>query len=232
MTRQNRSPDEKWAIKLLLSSLMGKSDDWQEEPGSPTDRPDLTLTGPNGIRVACEITQVGLSKWFQWQNDKRFQAQVDVLAEYNVPREVDIWLEKAIDKKLHNLSNYKNESNANEVWLLVHGGINPIFDFFVLDQSYDIPLLVKAAKNENSKFDRIYVASSRSDKIICIYPYEGASQLAPDISKWDNLKMLTIRSRQIETKRGVNTVRIGEQFKTSDVKSLPPLDPRRMQKTD
>lgn len=230
MTRSARTEDENWAISLLLNELRSSSAEWGEVPGAPSDKPDLVLAGPNKVRVACEITQVNRSEWFRWQNDRGLQLDVDMLDQAAVPREVDIWLEKAIAKKAPRVPDYITNSLADEVWLLVHGGINKVFDFFNLDDTerYDIPLLVKSAEAFNHPFQRVYVASSNSNRIVCVFPFDGERHEAPDITNPSTLKVLSIRSIQIKTQPGVNRIPIGNEFKPDRNRLLPLLDPERL----
>ncbi|MEQ1814593.1 MAG: hypothetical protein ABL860_09130 [Candidatus Nitrotoga sp.] len=231
MTRPTRKPDENWAIGLLLGVLHSESPEWREEQIAPTDRPDLVLSGPAGLRVACEITQVSHSEWFQWQNDRGLRLDKDKLDESSIPREVDLWLAKAIGKKAPHVSDYLANSSASEAWLLVHGGMNKVFDFFNLEEAerYDIPLLVKAAEESTHPFKRIFIASSNRSNIVCVFPFEGETHEAPDITNPSVLKVLSIRSMEIQTRRGVNSIAIGDEFTPNRARLLPLLDPTRMQ---
>ncbi len=188
---------------------------------------------PEVIRVACEITHVNLSKWFQWQNDKRLQLGLDQLDEAAVPREVDLWLAKAIVGKASNAPDYLTNASASEVWLLVHGGMSKSYDFFNLDDNehYDIPLLVKAAEEIEHPFRRIYIASSSGNRFMCVFPFKGARHDSPDITDPSILKVLRVRSMAIQSRRGVNEVRIGDEFKPDRERVLPLLDASRMKTT-
>lgn len=230
MTRPARAPDESWAINLLLGELRSESSEWHEQPDAPTDRPDLLLSGPLGLRVACEITQVSLSEWYRWQNDRRLQLGVNQLDQAAVPREVDLWLANAIASKAPLAPDYLANASANEVWLLVHGGMNKVFDFFNLDdcERYDIPLLVKAAEAISHPFQRIYVGSSSGNRIVRVFPFNGIRHQPPDITDPSILKVLRIRSLEIQPRRGVNEVRIGNEYKPDRARMLPLLDSGRM----
>lgn len=233
MTRPARSADESWATNLLLGTLRSESSEWHELPDAPTDRPDLWLSGPNSLRIACEITQVGLSEWFRWQNDRRLQLDTDKLDEAAVPREVDLWLANAIASKAPLAPDYLANTSASEVWLLVHGGMNKVFDFFNLDDNerYDIPLLVKAAEEAMHPFQRIYVGSSSCNRIVCVFPFKGNRYKPPDITDPLILKVLSTRSMEIQTHRGVNEVRIGNEYTPDRARLLPLLDSSRMRAT-
>ena len=233
MTRPTRKPDESWAVDLLLGALGSESCEWHEPAGTATDRPDLWLSGPCGLRVACEITQVGISEWFRWQNDKRLQLGANKLDEAAIPREVDLWLGNAIASKLSKAPDYLANASASEVWLLVHGGMNKVFDFFNLDENerYDIPLLVKAAEEVSHPFHRIYVGSSSCNRIVCVFPFKGDRHTPPDITDPSILKVLSARSMEIQTHRGVNEVRIGNEYNPDRARLLPLLDSSRMRAT-
>lgn len=230
MTRPIRKPDESWAAGLLLGALRSESVEWHEPADAPTDRPDLWLSGPHGLRVACEITQVSLSEWFQWQNDKRLQLGLDQLDAAAVPREVDLWLAKTIASKSSSAPDYLANAAASEVWLLVHGGMSRTHDFFNLDDNerYDIPLLVKTAEEVEHPFQRIYIASSSGNRIMCVFPFNGNRHIPPDITDPSILKVLSVRSLAIQTRRGVNEIRIGDEFKPDRERVLPLLDAKRM----
>lgn len=230
MTRPIRKPDESWAIDLLLGALGSESCEWHEPADAPTDSPDLSLSGPRGLRVACEITQIGLSEWFRWQNDKRLQLGANKLDEAAVPREIDLWLANAITSKAPLAPDYLANASASEVWLLVHGGMNKLFDFFNLDdkERYDIPLLVKAAEEIEHPFHRIYVGSSSGNRIMCVFPFKGERHDPPDITDPSILKVLSIRSMQIQIRHGVHQIPIGKEYKPDRAKRLPLLDSSRM----
>lgn len=230
VTRPIRKPDENWAAGLLLDALRPESGEWHEPANAPTDKPDLWLSGPHGLRVACEITQVSLSEWFRWQNDKRLRLGLGQLDEAAVPREVDLWLAKAIDSKKSNTPTYLSNTSASEAWLLVHGGASGTYDLFNLDDNerYDIPLLVKAAEETEHLFQRIYVASSSCNRIVCVFPFEGERHESPDITDPSILKVLPVRSMAIQTHLGVNEVRIGSEFKPDRERLLPLLNAKRM----
>jgi len=233
MTRPIRAPDESWAADLLLGTLGSESSEWHELPDAPTDKPDLWLSGPRGLRVACEITRVSLSEWFRWQNDRRLQLGENKLDEATVPREIDLWLANAIASKASKAPDYLANASASEVWLLVHGGMNKVFDFFNLDDNerYDIPLLVKAAEEVPHPFQQIYVGSSSGNRIVCVFPFAGNRHPPPDITDPLILKFLCIRSMAIQTHRGVNEIRIGNEFKPDRARVLPLLDSSRMRVT-
>ena len=137
-----------------------------------------------------------------------------------------------IASKSSNAPGYLTNASASEVWLLVHGGINPVFDFFNLDdkECYDIPLLIKAAEEIQHPFQRIYVASSSGNRIICVFPFNGNRHVPPDITDPSTLRVLNIRSMGIQTHRGVNEIRIGNEFKPDRERLLPLLDSVRIKK--
>lgn len=233
MTRPTRSADESWATELLLGALGSESSEWHELLDAPTDCPDLWLSGPNSLGVACEITRVGITEWYQWQNDRRSRLGVNLLDQVALPREVDLWLEKAIASKASRVNDYLANASADEAWLLVHGGMNPVYDFFNLDddECYDIPLLVGAAEKTRHPFQRIYVASVARNRIVCIFPFDGGRSVPPDITDPSVLKMLCIRSIEIQSRRGVNEIRIGNKFSPDRTRELPPLNPSRIRQT-
>lgn len=233
MTRPIRPADESWAADLLLDTLGSESSEWHELPDAPTDKPDLWLSGPRGLRVACEITRVSLSEWFRWQNDRRLQLGENNLDEATVPREIDLWLANVIASKASKAPDYLANASASEVWLLVHGGMNKLFDFFNLDDNerYDIPLLVKAAEETRHPFQRIYVGSSSGNRIVCVFPFHGNRHKPPDITDPSILKVLSIRSMQIQVRHGVHQIPIGKEYKPDRAKLLPLLDSSRMRVT-
>jgi len=228
MTRPSRKPDEVWAISVLIDALRAESTEWHEDLEAVTDCPDLVLSGPGGVRVACEITQVGLSEWHRWHNDRGLKLDLNQLDESSVPREVDLWLSRAIEDKAPSVRRYVANASAAEAWLLVHGGINKAFDFFVLDDGYDIPLLVQAAQDSEHPFNRIYVASSSSSRVVCAYPWRGSLCNPPDITDPSILKVLSIRSQEVQTQRGVTTLTLGDEFQPHRERILPLLEPDRM----
>ena len=232
MTRFTRSDDEAWAADMLLGALNSDSHEWSEQPGAPTDAPDLRLCGPGGRRIACEITRVGRSEWFCWQNARGQQLPTGRLDEMSIPREVDLWLEHAIAAKAGRVPTYIQNAAADEAWLLVHGGLNRVFDFFALsdDEAYDIPLLVAAAEGIDHPFKRIYVASSNSARIVRVFPFDGTRREVPDITLTSVLRVLTIRSFATVAKLGVNKIPLGREFRPDRSRILPPLDTRRLRR--
>lgn len=230
MTRPKRTEDELWAIQMLLRALNSDSTGWSIDEAAPSDSPDLTLVGPGEMRVACEITRVGRSEWFRWQSAKGLELAVDQLDEVVLPREVDLWLLNSIAAKTSSVPKYIANASADEAWLLVHGGLNRVYDFFNLsdDEAYDIPLLVHAAESNHHPFRRIFVASANSNRILQVFPYTGDRAPRPDISRTSVLRVLTIRSVAIVPQPGVNRIAIGNEFKPDRKRMLPPLDALRL----
>lgn len=230
MTRSTRKSDETWAIQTLLSHLQQDDPSWQEATNGPTDRPDVVLVASNNRRVACEITQVDRSEWLRWQNDKSLHLGLGELDEAEIAREVDIWLINAIKKKQGSAKSYVELSSADECWLLVHGGLSKPHDLFVLDEEYDIPLLVGAARSIEHSFARIYVCSVNTNSGVMVFPHQGSLPPAPDITDPAVLRMLTVRSRQVPIDRagGVLRMELGADSKMTRSRTLPLLDKQRM----
>ncbi len=218
--RSEPTPEETWTIKTLLEQPFVLEERWVQDEEF-TDAPDLVLEGPIG-RVACEITTVGLNEMHRWSRDPRMQLNLDELDEIEIAREADIWISNIISEKNPKVNGYLNNADADQAWLLVHGGL--LYDFFALDSDdYDVPLMQKAASEVAHDFDRIYVFSSRSKIRNCVnvFPLTSENLEPPDLTQQKNLLGLTIKSMRVQTNRGITNVNLGKE---PDRKiTVPPL---------
>jgi len=224
--RNKRTNEEDWAIDVLLRHLNKDKDEWIEDPEF-SDNPDLVIDGLHGVRVACEVSGVGINEWHQWKNDPTKKLGIDELDEMHVPREADLWLRNVVESKRDKVSTYLTRSRASEVWLLIHGGLIKLYDFFVLDESeaYDLPLMQQEAEDTVHPFTRIYVVSSSSPlSIASVFPPDRSRPPAPDLSKPKTMKILKVRSIKKNISGGVVRFAIGKEFKPYREVLLDPLD--------
>ena len=155
--RKRRKADEEWAIGRFTPYLESADPGWREVPNFK-DKPDLVLERA-GIRVACELSTVHLKEAYRWYNAPS-RAKLNQAEKIVIPREPDQWLLKVFQEKSHKVPEYIKRARAQEAWLLVHSTEKDPYDFFVLDDSYDVPLLQSAATNSKHPFSRIYIAGS------------------------------------------------------------------------
>jgi len=174
------------------------------------------------LRIACELSTVGIQEWYKWKNDPRIRLDTDQPDSFILPREPNIWLEQIINKKNPKIDVYKQKSNAAEVWLIAHSSLMKPYDFFVLDDEFDLPLLQNAAEKVTHQFYRIYVVSSTAGiaQIFPANPAIGPSlKLGPGV-----LKQLEVRVIKKDLSGGGRIqVAIRKEFKPDRQVILPPL---------
>ena len=219
--RDERTPDEAWAIVELKKHLYRTDPGWKEDE-KITDKPDLVLE-KKGIRVSCELSTVGLKEWYQWKNDPRMKLDTDELDSFIVPREPNIWLRNVINSKNPKIQSYHDNSNSAEAWLVVHGSLMSPYDLFVLDKEYDIPLLQSTSKSTKHDFTRIYVVSSSANTVVQVYPPDPS--IKPMLKlRQGTLKQLELRSVQLDCSGGGRVeVKLGQEYKPHREIILQPL---------
>ena len=226
--RMNRKPDEEWAIGRLVAHLVNNDPGWQEDPNF-TDKPDLVLERDSN-RVACELSTVHEPEAYRWYN-ARSSAGFDEAEKIVIPREPDQWLLKLFQEKSGKVPEYLQRACAREAWLLVHSTEKDPYDFFVLDNDYDLPLLQGAATDSSHPFSRIYVVSSTVG-VRQIWPTDRKIGPPPVLNRDTLLVLEVIRNRvglpttpEEAAQRGAGIVNLNPSL--DRVLVLPPLEPRR-----
>lgn len=220
--RDNRTKDEMWTIKELLSYLLIQKETWIED-NRFTDKPDLVIENSEGYRVACELSTVGINELYQWKNDQTKHLDFDELDSFILAREPNEWLKKVIKQKNSKIATYEQQSTSSETWLIVHSSEMKPYDVFVLDKEYDLPLLQNTAKNLKHDFSRIYIVSSTAG-IAKVFPVDDfinpAFKLNMKIMK--QLEIRTIGKNTLHS-NGVTTFKLGQEFTPDRINKLEPL---------
>lgn len=215
--RSARTQDESFAIDKVISFL-GES---FNEDSEFQDKPDLVLENSSGLRIACELSMVGLNEWYRWKNDFKKQLGINELDVFAVPREPHIWVQNILKKKNSKIQSYLDSSSSKEAWLIVHSTESEVYDLFVLDEDYDLALMKAAALESNHSFKKIFVVSAVHG-VREIFPGKKIQKKTPKITL-SKLPHIQVKAQQIQTHSGVNTLTLGDEFTPDRFQRLPPL---------
>lgn len=229
MSRANQTPQEQKTSTDLLEFIKNEDENALFIDREVNDKPDL-LFSFNNIRAGCECVQIPPGRIYKYVHTrfKELNKEGESSAAVKVvwPQEPHSWMKEVIETKAKNIRQYKLNSAADKMWLLVHTPLSEKDNTIRYKNKTTIELLKFAATNSKHKFDRIYFWD----------PHNGIQKLFP--INYQNNKLNFDFSKGYPTdsflmsRASFKTTSSGEPPKTYDfgiveprLIVIPPIDP-------
>ncbi len=155
MTRNEQLKKEEEIIEKFLEYLSEKGFEVKREP-EKMESPDFRLFIDNK-RVGCELTRITLEsveKWARGQLEETEEMTTEIMT-----NTTGKWMENALFKKIKKVPKYKENCKCDELWLLIHFGIVPLFGH----DKDNFERMKKAIKRSKHQFDKIWFVGSGND---------------------------------------------------------------------
>lgn len=156
--RTNRTRDEQHAISTVSKTLEACGHRLATDE-TITDKPDWVFS-LDGVRIGAECTCINLEKLMKWSNSNRNLKQGKC---YKIvfPYEPHFWIRKAVEEKEGRIQSYIQNSQADELWLLLHSDLAvPVALYECNDEMLNLMSL--AASAIKSAFDQIWFIHNES----------------------------------------------------------------------
>ncbi len=114
--RKNQTKDEVRVLAQLKDALVAKFGN-VEQDALVTDKPD-GLFIIDGCRVACELRSISPQRIMAWHGIRMEDGD---LLQVAFPIEPHMWVSHAVQMKAPKAQEYRQRTNANELWLILHG---------------------------------------------------------------------------------------------------------------
>ena len=216
--RVKRSRDESAAIELMRSAL-ALSGHVVRDITDIIDRPDWVFE-LDGRRVGAEFTGVNLQPLMEWANYKHREDRKHY--EVRFANEPHLWAQKAILDKNRHVPDYKQRSEASEIWLVMHAEFARLPLVACSDEMLAVMRAAVAATP--SDFDAVWFAHSEAGAIRLWH--QGDARCAfPEIDVSSRYPTLSVRQGVVALAPGAPPFSLGPHI-AAETLVIPPLDPK------
>jgi len=155
MTRGSQQKIETDVIESFLKHLKKDGFKIRYEP-QKTEAPDFRLFIEDRV-VGCELTRITLEELEQWargHSDRTATLEEEILG-----NRVEEWIEELLLRKIEKIPRYRKNCRCDELWLVVHFGIIPLFDHAL----ENFKKMQKTIESIPHDFDKIWFVGESSD---------------------------------------------------------------------
>ena len=156
MTRAHQKDKEEEVIQKFLEHLSSQEGVEIFYEPEKTESPDFRLFLNNKI-VGCELTRMTLEELERWGRGQA--GKPEKISKELLKNRADVWMEKLLLKKAKKVEKYKKNCTCEELWLIVHFGIMPIFGHGIRN----FERIQKTIKKINHGFDKIWFVGDTGD---------------------------------------------------------------------
>ena len=155
MLKYEQEETEQWVIDTFLKHLDRKGYKVEFGP-EKMERPDFRLFIDDKT-IGCELTRITLEeleKWARGMSNKREKIEAEF-----VNKRTDIWMQDLLFKKREKTAAYWKNCKCDELWLIVHFGVIPLFGH----DAHPFHMMQEAIKKIEHNFDKIWFVGIEKD---------------------------------------------------------------------
>lgn len=155
MTKISQIKEEEQIMQRFLAHLKHKNKNLKSHY-EKTESPDFRVQLGERI-IGCELTRITLNELEEWA--RGYSEKEDKIHQEVVELKSDKWMNDLLRRKTEKTKAYRQNCECDELWLIVHFGIVPLFGHG--PESFE--KMKKAIQGWKHDFDKIWFVGEEGD---------------------------------------------------------------------